>query len=123
MRTVNSLIVKDHYEPTDEIMTDVPLSKDVSFAEQELIHQPSPLLQQSTQRASYVTTSPGVKMSATDTAPQSQSDNANIAGAASASAPQVQEPTVSIYSAIMHSLSRKLYNGMLIIMLRRPEHL
>jgi hypothetical protein len=94
----------DHYEPRDEVMTDVPLSKNVASAEQELMHQPSPVLQHRKLGASYHTSSSGLKIPTTDTAPQGQTDSAydeDIARAVSGSVQQVQEATVSTHSDIM----------------------
>lgn len=107
---VNSVLNKDHYEPHDDVMTDVPSSKNVPSAEQELMHQPSPVLQHPKLGASYHTSSSGLKMPATDTAPQGQTDgayNEDIARAASGSVQQVQEATVSTRSDIMRGPSSK----------------
>jgi hypothetical protein len=104
----NALLNKDHYEPVEEVMTDVPLSKNVPSADQELVHQLSPMLQYPKLGASYHTSSSGLKKTATDTAPQGQTDGAydeDIARAASGSIQQVQEATVSTHSDIKSRLS------------------
>jgi hypothetical protein len=100
---VNSVLKTDHFEPRDEVMTDVPLSKNVASAEQELMHQPSPMLKHPKLGAAYHTSSSGLKLPATDTAPQSQTDGAydDITRAASGSVQQVEEATVSTRSDIM----------------------
>jgi hypothetical protein len=108
--SVNSIMNKDHYEPSNEVITDVSLSKNVPSAEQELAHQPSPMLQHPKLGASYLTSSPGLKMTATDTAPQGQTDGAydeDIARAAGGSVHPVQEATVSTYSNMISERSSK----------------
>jgi hypothetical protein len=108
--SVNSIMSKDHYEPSDEVMMDVQFSQNVRPAAPELVHQSSPMLQQHKLGASYLTNSPGLKMIATDTVPHGQTDGANIADIArvvSGSAHQVQEATVSIHSNMMSERSSK----------------
>jgi len=107
---VNSVLKKDHFEPRDEVMTDALLSKNVASAEQELMHQPSPMLQHPKLGAPYHTSSSGLKLPATDTAPQCQTDGAydeDIARAASGSVQQVEEATVSTCSDILCRKSSK----------------
>ncbi len=108
--SVNSIMNKDHYEPSDEVMMDVPSSRNIASARQELVRQPSPLLQHPKLGASYLTSSPGLKMTATDTATQGQTDDAHdedVARAVSSSVQQVQEATVSTHSNIMSGPSSK----------------
>lgn len=98
---VESVLNKDHYEPGDEVMTDISFSKNDNTGARELMHQPSPMLQHSTEGAPYHTSSSGLKLATTDTAPQSQAKGTfdeDIPPAASSSGKQIQDATVSTHS-------------------------